>query len=187
MMPAKGSIALIGFMGAGKSRIGDALGARLGLPVADTDALIVARFGAIAELFAERGETWFREQERDVCVATLTDALEQPCVVALGGGAVTNADVRAALARCAHVVWLIAPMTVLFSRAAQLGRGSGVAAARPLAQDETAFRRLHDEREPLYRECATAIVTNDGTRSVDTLVDEVIDACATDRRMAGGS
>ena len=56
-----GSIALVGFMGAGKSRIGRMLAGRLGVPFVDTDKLITARHGAIAALFAEHGEVGFRE------------------------------------------------------------------------------------------------------------------------------
>lgn len=187
MMSAVGSIALIGFMGAGKSRIGAALGARLVMPVTDTDAAIVAQFGPIEEIFAVRGEEWFREQERDVCVAALAEALKRPSVIALGGGAVTDADVRAALARCAHVAWLTAPVTVLFERASRSGRVGDAPGIRPLARDESAFRRLHAQREPLYMECATLVVENDGTRSVDAVVDELVHDLASDRRMAGGS
>lgn len=185
-MPVSDSIALIGFMGAGKSCVGVALGDRLHVPFVDTDALIVERVGPIAAVFAERGEAWFREQERTLCVAALDRSLESPCVVALGGGAVTDGDVRAALTRLTHVAWLTAPLPVLFERAfGKAGEDDG-AARRPLAQDETMFRRLYDERQPLYRECASVVVANDGTRSVDDIAAELVVAVRRDQRMAGG-
>jgi len=59
-MPVSDSIALIGFMGAGKSCVGVATADRLHVPFVDTDALIVERLGPIAAVFAERGEAWFR-------------------------------------------------------------------------------------------------------------------------------
>jgi shikimate kinase len=187
MMSPPGSIALIGFMGAGKTRIGVALAQRGSLAFVDTDALIVERFGPLAGLFAERGEAWFREEERAVCLAALAGARERPCVVALGGGAVTDGDVRAALVRSAHVAWLSAPLPVLFARASGHGHGDAADDERPLAKDETAFRRLYAEREPLYRECATVVIANDGSRPVDDVVGELLDALVTDRHATGGS
>ena len=63
---------------------------------------------------------------------------ERPAVLALGGGAVKDPDVRAALRAAAHVVWLAAPPDVLWARVAHDRR-------RPLAQDEAEFRRLFSE------------------------------------------
>ncbi|HEY5168914.1 MAG TPA: shikimate kinase, partial [Thermoleophilia bacterium] len=54
------AVALVGFMGAGKSAVGRELAAALGIPFVDTDELIVSRAGPIAAIFAERGEAGFR-------------------------------------------------------------------------------------------------------------------------------
>ena len=164
------SIALVGFMGAGKSRIGRLLGRRLGMPFVDTDKLITARHGAIAALFAERGEAGFREIERGVVLDELAAAEETARIVALGGGAVTIAEVRAALRRLPHVVWLDAPPQVLFARA-QSG-------ARPLARDEAAFEVLYAQRRPLYGEVSTAVVRTGGRERVSWVADKVIAAVA---------
>ncbi len=158
-------MALIGFMGAGKSHLGMLTAALLRVPFVDTDAVIVEQLGPIADIFAQRGEACFRDVERDVAVAALEKQARVPGVVSLGGGAVMHADVREALGRLPHVVWLTAPLEVLFARAS----GGG----RPLAQDEAAFRRLLDERAPVYRRLATATVANDGLRPPDDVAAEI--------------
>jgi shikimate kinase len=146
------AVALVGFMGAGKSAVGRELAAVLGIPFVDTDELIVARTGPIEAVFSERGEAAFRALEAEIVVAAVADALQRPCVLALGGGAVLSGEVREALTRLPSVVWLAAPPGVLWERA----RASGQA-VRPLAADETAFRALLAAREPLYREVATQV------------------------------
>lgn len=158
------SVVLIGFMGAGKSAVGRALAARLEVPFVDTDDLIVEQFGPIATLFAERGEAGFRAVEQGVVTAVLDEAFELPCVVALGGGAVTIADVRVALTRHAHVAWLSASLEVLRAR---VGTHDTV---RPLAVDPERFARQYGEREPLYAAACSARFENDGTQELPGLV-----------------
>ena len=165
--PRRPAVALVGFMGAGKSAVGRQLAAALALPFLDTDDLIVAAAGSIPEIFEERGEQGFRALEAEIVTAAIADAEEHPCVLALGGGAVLSAEVRAALRRLAHVVWLTAPASVLWSRVAASGT-----AERPLAGEEEAFRDLLAGREPLYREVATHSVDTDG-RSAAAAADEI--------------
>ena len=69
-------MALVGFMGAGKSAVGRELAAALGIPFVDTDDLIVAKAGPIAAIFAERGEAGFRALEADVVTAAVAAAAE---------------------------------------------------------------------------------------------------------------
>jgi len=146
------AVALVGFMGAGKSAVGQELAAVLRCAFVDTDELIVARYGSIKEIFAERGEAAFRALEAEVVTAAVTEARERPRVLALGGGAVLSAVVREALGRLPHVVWLTAPPEVLWRRARAEGQ-----AVRPLVVDEAAFRALLATREPLYRQVATVV------------------------------
>ena len=147
------AVALVGFMGAGKSAVGERLAAALALPFVDTDQLIEAAAGPIPELFAESGEQGFRALEAQVVTAAIAAAEERPCVLALGGGAVLSCEVRAALRRLAHVVWLDAPVDVLWARVTAAGTPE-----RPLAGDERAFSVLLEGREPLYREVATHVI-----------------------------
>ena len=171
------SLALVGFMGAGKSAVGMGVAHRRALPFIDSDAVIEEQMGPIAEIFAVQAEAHFRAVERDVCTALLERARTVPMVVSLGGGAVLSEDVREALRGVAHVAWLTAPPDVLWERVA----AGGEAAVRPLAGDRAAFAALLATREPLYREVATAIVDNGAGRAVDEVVDELVqltDPCA---------
>ena len=152
-------VALVGFMGAGKSAVGRELATALGIPFADTDDLVAAEAGPIPSIFAERGETGFRALETQVVTAALGEAAERPCVLALGGGAVLSDAVREALKSLPHVVWLTAPPAELWARVAAAG-----AASRPLAADEASFRALLAAREPLYRQVATTTVDTGGRR-----------------------
>ncbi len=173
------ALALVGFMGAGKSAVGRLAAKRLKVPFIDTDALIEVREGPIAAIFAARGELGFRALERDVVVEVLEAALREPCVVALGGGAVLSADVREALERLPDVAWLTAPADVLWARASARG-------GRPLAKDEQAFRRLLEERNDLYRRVASTEVLNDGSRALAAVAREIA-ALAADGGVDGGA
>jgi shikimate kinase len=162
------AVALVGFMAAGKSAAGRLAAQHLKVPFVDTDALIVQREGPIPEFFAARGEHAFRGIERDVVVEALEAALREPCMVALGGGAVLDGDVREALGRFPQVAWLTAPADVLWARAQAAPPGG-----RPLAMDEQAFRRLLVERNELYRLVASVEVPNDGSRALAAVSAEI--------------
>lgn len=162
--PASHAVVLVGFMGSGKSHVGKLLSRELALPFVDADALVEAEEGPIADIFAERGEAAFREIERRVVLAALNGLASRPAVLSLGGGAVGDGDVRAALRAAPYVAWLSAPVDVLWRRvrrAARRRHGSG----RPLARDEASFKVLCEERVAWYREVATAEFRNDGDRS----------------------
>ncbi|HEX2058371.1 MAG TPA: 3-dehydroquinate synthase [Actinomycetota bacterium] len=154
-------IALVGFMGAGKTTVGRALATRLGLPFVDVDALVEARAGvSIAELFAREGEPAFRRLESAVAL----EALRGPdAVVALGGGALGDPAVTTAL-QWATVVHL----DVSFGEAM---RRVGRPAARPMLQ-RTDPRGLFESRRAAYQRAAAVTVSVDG-RSADEVVDEV--------------
>jgi 3-dehydroquinate synthetase/shikimate kinase len=131
-------LALIGFMGAGKSKLGRELAHLTHRPFVDTDREIEKRHGSIAELF-ERGEPAFRRIEEQVVAEALAGPM---AVIALGGGAVLSEATRKRLRRTAFVAWVTVDVDTAWSRV----RNSG----RPLAQDREQFRRLFEEREVLY-------------------------------------
>src|SRR5690554_6503883 len=83
-------VVLIGPPAAGKSRVGKKVAKYLQRDFIDTDSVIVAEHGPIAELFSSRGEAEFRRIERDV----VSRALATDAVVSLGGGAVMNEETR---------------------------------------------------------------------------------------------
>jgi shikimate kinase len=173
------AVALVGFMGAGKSVIGRELAARLGLPFLDTDAAIVAVAGPIPGIFEARQESGFRALESEVVVRELEALAQVPKVVALGGGAVLSDDVRQALGRTPHVVWLTAPPETLWARVAP-------GASRPLAKDEESFFALLKARQPLYREVATVVVDTSG-RNPGEIADAVVAALGFNRESSASS
>jgi shikimate kinase/3-dehydroquinate synthase len=135
-------LALIGFMGAGKSTLGRELARLTSRPFIDTDEQIEQRFGPIGELF-ERGELEFRRIEEQV----VAEALAGPTsVIALGGGAVLSEETRKRLDRTAFVAWVPVDVENAWLRVGDSGR--------PLARDREEFGRLYDERASLYERVA---------------------------------
>ena len=144
-------LALVGFMGAGKTTIAPEVAARLGRAAVEADRLIEGRSQLrIGEFFATRGETEFRVVEAAL-IRQLLEAAE-PAVLDLGGGVVKTPTAREALARNAFTVALEVDADTAWQRVG--------GTERPLAGDEAAFRRLHTERTPLYREAADALVAS---------------------------
>jgi shikimate kinase/3-dehydroquinate synthase len=142
-------VALIGFMGAGKSTLGRLLAERIDRRLVDVDRELEGRIQlSLGQFFAKRGETEFRVIE----ASYVREAANRtpPSVLALGGGAVKSPEARAALARQTLAVLVDVDVNTAWERV----RGTD----RPLAQDEQSFRRLYEDREPLYRELADAVV-----------------------------
>ncbi|MFT4052489.1 MAG: shikimate kinase [Microbacterium sp.] len=142
------AIVLVGPMGAGKTSVGRRVARRLGLSFTDTDATVVAAHGPIADLFVNRGEQHFRAVEREAVVA----ALAHGGVVALGGGAVLDADTRADLAAHRVVLLTVDPARVR----GRIGREG----ARPLLAGDDPVARwsaIFQARRPLYEEVADVV------------------------------
>ena len=107
-------VVLVGMMGSGKTAVGTALAARLGVPFRDTDeALVVAARMSIAEIFERDGEVFFRARETEVLGRLLE---EGPGVVSTGGGAFLRAGNREVIGRHGVSVWLKADAELLWSR-----------------------------------------------------------------------
>jgi 3-dehydroquinate synthetase/shikimate kinase len=136
-------LALVGFMGAGKSTLFGRVAERLGRPGHDLDE------GA-SEFILQHGMDQFRAHEMQRTLFSLEGRV--PSVFALGGGAVTSEEVRAELARSAFSVLLDVDVETAWQRTRR--------SDRPLAQDEAEFRRLYDERAPLYRDVTDATATD---------------------------
>lgn len=171
-VPAAGArIALIGPPAAGKSTIGRLLAERLDIPLRDTDALIVEKYGSIDQIFASRGEARFREIEREVVRKALRELLDRPGVVSLGGGAILNPGTRAQLKHPAIKV-----ITIMID--ADVARVRLGGSRRPLLDDDTdpvaAWQDLVDERLPLYESVSTATVSA-SNEPPSTIVNRVVD------------
>ena len=135
-------LALIGFMGAGKTSLGRELARLTARPFVDTDEVIEQRHGPIGELF-ERGEPEFRWLEEQV----VAEALAGPtAVIALGGGAVLSEATRERLADTSFVAYVRVDVDKAWERV----QGSG----RPLARDREQFVNLYGERVDVYESIA---------------------------------
>jgi shikimate kinase/3-dehydroquinate synthase len=149
--PLERHLALIGFMGAGKSRLGAQVAQRLGRPFVDLDREIESASGrTIPELFVAGGEPAFRVLEAEAARRELQRA--EPAVIAFGGGAVETESIVHDLK--ARAVTALVEIEVGEAWRRVGGRG------RPLAADEASFRALYQRRAPVYREVADALAAN---------------------------
>ncbi|WP_030243639.1 MULTISPECIES: shikimate kinase [unclassified Streptomyces] len=160
-------VVLVGPMGVGKSTVGGLLAERLGVAYRDTDDDIVAAQGrTIAEIFVDEGEPAFRAIEKAAVHKALT---EHDGVLALGGGAVLDADTRALLAG-QRVAYLSMDVEEAVKR-------TGLNAARPLlaVNPRKQWRELMEARRHLYEEAATVVVATDG-RTPEEVTQAALDA-----------
>lgn len=160
------NLALIGFMGCGKSSIGRLVAARLGLTFADTDHLIEEAAGQpIAAIFASAGEAAFRTLERQI-IASLAD--RENLVISTGGGVGANPELLDSLKTHALVVWLWASPETLWERVRHQTH-------RPLLQvpdPEKRLRELLAERQEVYRQAD--VLLNADTRRLAEVADHVL-------------
>jgi shikimate kinase len=151
------TVVLVGLMGAGKSKIGRRLAARLNLPFFDSDDEIEAAAGeTIEEIFANRGERAFRDGERRVIARLLAGPVH---VLATGGGAFMDLATRRIVGRCGISLWLRADLDVLASRVSRRGN-------RPLLKDGDAreiLAALIEKRYPVYAEADLIIDSGEGS------------------------
>ena len=108
------TIALVGLMGAGKSSVGRRVAEALSLPFYDSDEQIEQAAGlSVTDIFSVHGEPEFRRGEQRV----IERLLEGPQhVMATGGGAFMNPDIRKALKENAVTIWLRADLETLWRR-----------------------------------------------------------------------
>lgn len=160
------NVALVGFMGAGKTTVGRLVAQYLGFEFVDTDQLIERRAGAtIPEIFARQGETAFRESEREV-IAELT--LRSGHVIATGGGLVCQPGNLEHLKAHALVVCLWASPETLWQRVRHQARRPLLNVPDPHAE----MLRLLEERAPFYRQAD--VLVNTGSRSSREVAQQVV-------------
>ena len=163
------SIVLVGMMGVGKSSIGRRLGVRLGVPFVDADAEIETAAGmSIADIFARHGEAYFRSGEARV-IARLLEA--GPQVLATGGGAIMNADTRAAIKTKGVSIWLNAEFDVLMRR---INKRKSDRPMLQTADPAATLRQLLDERAPVYAQADLTVQSREVPH--DAIVSEIMKA-----------
>ena len=161
-------IVLVGLMGAGKSTIGRRLSGVLGLPFLDSDNEIAEAAGcSISDIFESYGEAIFRDLEQRVLLRLMGSA---PCIIATGGGAFINPEIRTAIKEKAISVWLKADLDVLLERVSRRD-------TRPLLKTGDKgeiLQRLMSERYPIYAEANIVIDSNAGLH--EAVVDHIVAA-----------
>jgi shikimate kinase len=149
-------VVLIGPPTAGKSSVGALLAAALGVPFADTDALVAGAAGKpVGDIFVDDGERVFREFERGAVARGLDAVGGAGGVLALGSGAVLDPDVRRMLAGQV-IVYLEAEFATVAKRVG-MDRPRVVIPGNPRGR----LRTMLEERRPVYAELAELTVPTD--------------------------
>jgi len=166
------NLVLIGYRGSGKTTVARQLGALLGWPRFDSDEEIERASGhTIARIFAEQGETVFRDLETAVLERLCR---RDPMVLAVGGGAVLRAENRALLRHAGNVIWLVAPAGTLHRR---VGGDATTADRRPNLTNvggRNEVVELLAERTPIYRAMADLTVDTEN-KTPDQVAAEILE------------
>ena len=160
------NIILTGFMGTGKSSVGEKLANCLSFNYVDTDCIIVEKTGlSIAVIFQRFGEKYFRNLEKDVIASLIS---KERHVISVGGGAVVNSGNLSLLKRCGFVICLKASPEKIVSRL----KGDS---SRPVLSGDSSLENIKSilkEREEYYIKADESIDTSD--KKVDEVVAEIM-------------
>ncbi|MBI5149252.1 MAG: shikimate kinase [Candidatus Omnitrophica bacterium] len=163
---SKKNIALIGFMGSGKSVVSKKLAAILKREAISTDDWIERREGrSINRIFEESGEPYFREQETQ---AVREVAGKEPVVIDCGGGVVLNPQNIKELRKKSIIVFLAASPKTVYQRIKDKED-------RPLlktADPQTRIRQLMDQRQSFYAQADYTVVTD--KKTVQQVCEEIL-------------
>jgi len=157
-------IYLVGFMGAGKSTLADALGRALDWRVEDIDTLVERREKmTVADIFSHHGELHFREQEQAVLTKLMPT---RHVVVATGGGTFVSPVNRAVINGDGVSIWLDVSLNRVIERLPTDGR-------RPLAADLPGMEQLFHTRQSAYRHAHMRLDVEGA--STGELVERIVD------------
>ena len=156
------NICIMGLMGSGKSVIGKDLSKYLNFEFYDTDREIeLTTKKSINEIFKVYGELYFRKLEEKICIKLLN---KNNCVISLGGGSITNKEVRKSIKQNSYSIYLQVKLNNLVNRLK-------FSKKRPLLnKDENKIeilKNLYEDRQQFY-EKANFIVNND-TNKINVL------------------
>jgi shikimate kinase len=166
----KNNIALIGFMGTGKSAIGQAVANKLGWQFVEVDTMIEQMAGkAIPDIFAQSGEIAFRELEIE---AVKRAAIGKKQVIACGGGVVLNTINIARLRETSVLVLLTASPATILKRTSQSGNTRPLLAGADISVER--IKELLDYREPYYQRAADMTI-NTTKLNINAAADVIIE------------
>ncbi|WP_226667464.1 shikimate kinase [Metabacillus litoralis] len=157
------AIYLTGFMGVGKTTIGEELAKQLQLPVIDTDLQIEKKLNkSIREIFEQHGEQYFRDQETRI----LKELPTTNTIITTGGGIVINPENRKWMKKNGQVVLLHADIDTIYERVhADLNR--------PIAskKNKAELTDLYQSRVEFYKDCTFIVKT--AHKNIDEIVNEI--------------
>ncbi|MPW25132.1 AAA family ATPase [Alkalibaculum sp. M08DMB] len=176
-MEKRHNIALIGFMGTGKSTIGKKLATKLGYEFIDTDKFIEEyEDTSIKEIFSKYGESHFREKETEALTKIVQNTHQ---VISTGGGIILNAKNRKILMANCFVVHLTAKPRNIYFRIKNNKE-------RPLlntAHPERTIRQLLHKRYKYYRVCHYTIKTDVG--NITSIVNNIAENYNNSTQLSG--
>ena len=155
----KQNIVLIGMPGSGKTTIGKALAGRMNKSFIDTDDMIVSQYGVISDIFAQKGEAYFRDIES---LAVKEAAKKNGMIIATGGGAVLRRENVEALKQNGIVFFLNRPIEDIVPTS-----------DRPLSSDFEALKKRFEERYEIYVSSADEEICVDG--NIDNSVNKILE------------
>ncbi len=163
------NIILIGFMGAGKTSVGEALAGRFQKMLIDTDRMIETKAGmTISKIFETQGEAVFRRLETEVLEQLIVEAEGE--IISVGGGLPLREENRKLLGKLGCVIYLsVRPETVM--------RRLKGDTTRPLLQGEDVASKVNhllQTRGPIYEMAADRIIPVDEW-SVEQIADQIAD------------
>lgn len=160
-------LVLIGYMGAGKSTIGQALSKRMQILFSDTDTLIEEKQGrCIADIFAQDGEDYFRELETK-CLKELLEQKEDR-IVSTGGGLPLRKENQELLRQIGCTIYLQVSKETILKRL----EGDKNRPLLQVADREAKIADMIQIRHPIYLETADVTIAVDG-RKVKEIVEEI--------------
>ncbi|MBO1512340.1 shikimate kinase [Metabacillus bambusae] len=158
------AIYLTGFMGAGKTTVGELLAEKLNLPVLDSDQQIVKKLNmTIKEIFDLHGESFFRDAETDI----LKELPTEDVIITTGGGIVIKDENRALMKKNGQIILLHADVDIIYDRVHSDTN-------RPLASKKTKdeLHALYHSRVAFYQDCSFTVGTSN--KDIDEIVNEII-------------
>ena len=158
------NIILIGYMGSGKSTIGEKTARSLGIEFLDTDMLIEEQEGmTISELFAQKGEAYFRQKETEII--KMLRKKERRIVLATGGGLPMKEENQGLLKELGVVVYLKAGVDTLVERLKE-------DTTRPLLREGDLRKKIEtmlEIRNPIYEKVADVVLETDAKSIYETI------------------